>query len=127
VAEHVAITYGKLVSELAAPGAGMRARLSLWKRTLLRWRVLPAILRTGRFPQARAVRETRPPETPRAKEVLLEALRADAARFEAGLTQARREGGGILTHPYFGRLAPPKMLGLIAAHTEHHRRQLPGA
>jgi hypothetical protein len=58
---------------------------------------------------------------------VLEALLGDASRFEEGLTQARSRGGGALTHPYFGRLAPDRMLRLIAAHTEHHRRQLPGA
>jgi hypothetical protein len=127
IAEHVALTYLKLVSELARPGRGMRARLPLWKSALLRWRLLPGILRTGRFPEARAVREIRPPDTPRTKAAVLDALQAEAARFEAGLTQARDRGEGALTHPYFGRLAPHKMLGLIAAHTEHHRRQLPGA
>jgi len=127
VAEHIALTYEKLVSELVRPGGGMRARLPFWRSALLRWRLLPGILRTGRFPKAPAVREIRPPDTPRAKAVVLEALQADASRFEGGLTQARKRGEGALTHPYFGRLAPHKMLGLIAAHTEHHRRQLPGA
>ena len=58
---------------------------------------------------------------------MLDALRNDAARFEEELTRAQKEGGGRLTHPYFGRLPPRKILGFMAAHTEHHRRQLPGA
>jgi hypothetical protein len=127
VAEHLALTYEKLASELARPGGGLRARLPAWKSALLRWRMLPGILRTGEFPKTPAVREIRPPDTPREKSAVLEALQAHASRFEAGLTQARERGGGALTHPYFGRLAPHRMLGLIAAHTEHHRRQLPGA
>lgn len=127
VAEHIALTYATLVKELAGTG-GMRSRLPLWKRTMLRWRFLPQILSEGRFPKgARAPREIRPPDEPRAQESVLEALSTDAHRFEDGLAQARAEGGGRLTHPYFGRLRPDDMLRLITVHTEHHRRQLPGA
>jgi uncharacterized damage-inducible protein DinB len=64
---------------------------------------------------------------PRPKAAVLEALRADASRVEEELTSARDGGQGRLTHPYFGRLGPEKVLGFIAAHTEHHRGQLPGA
>ena len=126
VAEHVALTYDTLVRELGG-GAGMRSRLPFWKRTMLRWRFLPRILSEGRFPKAYAPREIRPPDEPRAQDALLDALRAGAGRFEEGLARARAEGGGRLTHAYFGRLGPDEMLRLITAHTEHHRRQLPGA
>jgi uncharacterized damage-inducible protein DinB len=126
VAEHVALAYGQLLSELSGAG-GMRQRLPWWKATLLRWRFLPGILREGAFPAARAPREIRPPDSPRPKAALLDILCKDAARFEAELTRAQAEGGGRLTHPYFGRLPPRKILGFMAAHTEHHRRQLPGA
>ena len=114
-----------LVAELDGT-QGMRARLPVWKQLYIRWRFLPGILRAGRFPKTRAPREIRPAGEPRAKAVVLEALTADARRFEDGLTEARANGGGALTHPFFGRLRPVKMLGLITAHTEHHRRQLPG-
>jgi len=128
VAEHVALTYEKLVAELAGTGTGMRARLPFWKMALLRWRVLPGILKTGVFPPgARAVREIRPPNAPRAKATVLPALEADAIRFETALTRARQKGGGALTHPFFGRMRAEKMLALMAVHTEHHRRQLPGS
>jgi hypothetical protein len=126
VAEHVALTYEKALAELGGTGEGMRARLPAWRSALLRWRVLPRILDSGVFPKARAVREIRPPEAPRAKAAVLSALEADAVRFEAELTRARAEGGGSLTHPYFGRLRADKMLAFLASHTEHHRKQLPG-
>lgn len=126
VAEHVALTYDTLVKELRG-GSGMRSRLPFWKRTMLRWRFLPQILSEGRFPKSPAPREIRPPAEPRPQTAVLEALRADADRFEDGLTRARAQGGGRLTHAYFGRLGPDEMLRLITAHTEHHRRQLPGA
>jgi hypothetical protein len=126
VAEHVALTYAQLLAELRGTG-GMKQRLPWWKATLLRWRFLPRILRDGHFPKAPAAREIRPPESPRPKAAVLEALGADASRFEEELTSARDAGRGRLTHPYFGRLGPEKVLRFIAAHTEHHRRQLPGA
>jgi hypothetical protein len=126
VAEHVALTYAQLLAELRGTG-GMRQRLSWWKATYLRLRVLPGILRGGPFPKTPAPREIRPPELPRSQAEVLEALRTDATRFEEELARARAEGQGRLTHPYFGRLSPEKVLGLMAAHTEHHRRQLPGA
>lgn len=126
VAEHVALTYVQLLAELLGTG-GMRQRLSWWKSALLRWRFLRRILREGLFPKARAVREIRPPDSPRPKPAVLEGLRRDAARFEEELTRARAEGRGRLTHPHFGRLPPRKILGFMAAHTEHHRRQLPGS
>jgi hypothetical protein len=125
VAEHIAVTYGLLVAELGGR-QGMRSRLPYWKQVFIRWRFLPVILHQGRFPKTRAPREIRPPDEPRAKAIVIEALEADAHSFEDGLTRARAEGRGSLTHPYFGRLRAEKMLGLITAHTEHHRRQLPG-
>jgi uncharacterized damage-inducible protein DinB len=123
VAEHIAVTYGLLVAELSGR-QGMRKHLPYWKQVVIRWRFLPAILRGGRFPKTRAPREIRPPEEPRTKAIVIEALQADARSFEDGLSRARAEGRGSLTHPYFGRLRAEKMLGLITAHTEHHRRQL---
>ena len=126
VSEHVALTYHQLLAELLGTG-GMRRRLPWWKETMLRLRFLPGILRAGAFPKARAPREIRPPELPRPKPIVLGALRSDARRFEEELTSARDGGRGRLTHPYFGRLGPEQVLGFIAAHTEHHRRQLPGA
>ena len=127
VAEHIALTYDSLLKELQGVGGPRKPRLPFWKRTLLRWRVLPQILNEGIFPKARAPREIRPPDEPRPQPAVLEMLRADADRFEADLAQARGQGGGRLTHAYFGRLAPDEMLRLMTAHTEHHRRQLPGS
>jgi hypothetical protein len=126
VAEHVSLTYVRLLAELDGEG-GMRRRLPWWKALLLRWRVLPGILRDGRFPRAPAPREIRPPESPRPKEQVLEALQRDTERFEREIARARGAGAGRLTHPYFGTLPPEKVVGFLAAHTEHHRRQLPGA
>jgi hypothetical protein len=126
VAEHVSLTYAQLLAELRGTG-GMRQRLPWWKAALLRWRVLPRLLREGLFPKARAPREIRPPDSPRPKAAVLQAIREDTARFEEELTSARALGEGRLTHPYFGRLPPRKILALMAAHTEHHRLQLPGS
>jgi len=126
VAEHVALTYGQLLAELSGTG-GMKRRLPWWKALFIRWRFLPGILRTGVFPKARAPREIRPPDTPRERSAVLEALQKNALRFEEELTLARQSGRGRLTHPYFGALGPEAILRFVCAHTEHHRRQLPNA
>ena len=127
VAEHVALSYGVLLRELHGQGEPPRIRVSFWKSMLLRWRVMPQILNEGRFPKARAPREIRPPDAPRAQQTVLDALRHDADLFETALAEARARGEGRLTHIYFGRLRPDQMLRFITAHTDHHRRQLPGA
>jgi DinB family protein len=126
VAEHVALSYAVLLKELRGGGA-RQSRLPLWRRMLLRFTVMPQILNEGRFPKARAPREIRPPDEPRAQKTVLETLRRDADLFESGLVEARAKGGGHLTHIYFGRLRPDQMLRFMTAHTEHHRRQLPGS
>ncbi len=50
------------------------------------------------------VREIRPPEDPRARDVVRAALRYQALLFEQELGRARASGGGRVTHPFFGQL-----------------------
>jgi hypothetical protein len=89
----VALTYVQLLAELLGTG-GMRQRLPWWKSALLSWRFLPRIMHEGLFPKARAPREIRPPESPRPKAAVLQAMRKDAAQFEEELTRAQAEGRG---------------------------------
>lgn len=125
IAEHVLLTYDALLRELDG-GVGMRARGSWWRRLILRRRLLPALLKEGRFPPgAPAVREIRPGESPRPREVVVAELRERAARFEERLARAFAAGGGRLTHPFFGTLPAPDALRFVAVHTEHHRGQVP--
>lgn len=124
VAEHLVLSYDALLSELAG-GRGMRLRGSWWRRFLIRLRYLPMVLNEGRMPSgAPAVREVRPSASPRARAVVVEALRERAARFDRELTRAVEVGGRRLTHPFFGSLRPPQALKFVAVHLEHHRRQI---
>ena len=123
VAEHVALTYVQLLAELAGTG-GMRQRLPWWKSALLRWRVLPGILREGLFPKARAVREIRPPDSPRPKAAVLETMRKDAARFEEELTRAQSRGRGPVDSSLLRPAPAPKDPGL---HGRPHRAPPPPA
>jgi len=124
VAEHLLLTYDAMLRELAG-GVGMRVRTSWWKRLLLRARYLPMILKEGKFPPgAPAVREIRPGQEPRGRAVLVDELRARAARFGEELTRAHASGGRV-THPFFGRLNPFQTLRLATVHLAHHRRQIP--
>ncbi len=123
IAEHVLIVYEVAARELQG-GSGMRIRTGFWWRTLLRWRYLPIILRDGRIPRgAKAVREVRPSETPRARSLFLEQFPRAAAVFESELANAR-DRDGHLTHAIFGKLSPRDALRFVAVHLESHRRQL---
>ncbi len=125
VVEHVLLTYEAMLRELQG-GVGMRLRSSWWRRLVIRLRYLPAVLKEGRLPSgAPAVREIRPGDAVRDRPELLHVLRERTTQFDETLASAAQRGGVKLTHPFFGRLGAGEALALLAAHTEHHRRQLP--
>jgi hypothetical protein len=124
---HVTLAY-----ELARPAvqgsAGMRPRVSPARARLLRWLLLPALLRTGVFPRrVPAPREIRPDRA--------EAGALSAAALQARLRAAASDAAGALhdagtrsprirvPHAYFGPLAPLVTLRLLSAHTRHHARR----
>ena len=123
IAEHVLLVYEVAARELQG-GSGMRIRTGFWMRTFVRWRFLPQILRDGRIPKgAKAVREIRPSERPRARNLFLEQFPKAASTFENEIVQAR-DRNGHLTHAIFGKLNTPAALRFVAVHLDHHRRQL---
>jgi len=94
IAEHLVLGYEALLRELAG-GVGIRARGTWWQRLLIRWRYLSLMLEERHIPSGvRAVREVRPPDTPRPRPTVVTALREATARFEEELTRAREKGGG---------------------------------
>ncbi len=124
IAEHLILSYEVGLRELDG-GAGLALALSWWKRAALRWTVLPRIL-AGRFPRgAPAPREVRPRGAAVTPAVAVERLRAVADRFAARLQEEHAVRPVRLTHAYFGRLAAPEILKLLAVHARHHRAQLP--
>src|SRR4051812_21677037 len=60
VVEHVSLAYDVFMRELGG-GPGMHIKAPLWMRVLLRFTMMPKIMRGGGFPAgARAPREVRP-------------------------------------------------------------------
>jgi hypothetical protein len=124
VAEHLRLTYEILDRELSGH-PGVRVRTSWWLRLILRFRVLPGILREGRIGEgAQAPREVRPGPGPFPRAAILSQLRAIAADTEAALAGRLEQPGAGITHHVFGRLSPARALRFLAVHNAHHTRQL---
>ena len=124
--EHVALAYEQAAAELRGDAAGTTTTSPL-RRRLLRWLVLPAILRTGRLPAgAPAPRALRPPaDSAPDRDTPVARFRAAAARFEAAAVDAERGGARRrVAHPYFGALSARTTWRLLTIHTRHHARQL---
>jgi hypothetical protein len=126
IAEHLALSLEAVRQDLEGRSR-MRFVLPAWKRLLARRLYLPRLLATGRFPAgARAPREIRPSPSAMRREEALERLRRGADEIEALCARDPRAASRKLAHPYFGALAAPTLLRLLAWHTLHHRAQLPG-
>jgi hypothetical protein len=125
VAEHLALSYEAGLRELAT-GEPMRMKLGGWRLKVARWLVLPHILFHRSLPlRARSPREIRPPEQVTARKGdLLRRMRELGERYELEMERARSDGGGALTHPYFGRLDAVRAMRFVAVHLEHHTRQI---
>jgi hypothetical protein len=125
VGEHLALSYEAGLRELAT-GEPMRMKLAGLRLKVARWIILPHILFHRSLPlRARSPREVRPPEQVTARKAdLLRRMRELGERYELEMDRARRDGGGSLTHPYFGRLNPVKAMRFVAVHLEHHTRQI---
>jgi hypothetical protein len=127
IAQHLILSYGPPLAELGG-GAGFSVRLPWWKRTVLRWKVLPKILYAEQFPKgAPAPREARPKEGAASPEEAARLLRENAGEFARRLSEAAAARSVRLSHSYFGKLTAPQILKLMAVHAHHHRAQLPSA
>lgn len=124
--EHLVRAYRGLERSLLGSDE-TRQLLPNWKARLLRWIIVPRILRRGRFPVgAKAPRPTRPEGNLGDRGELLSQLVAHAKGFEAAILQARADNpGGTIVHPYFGPLPYPTFLKLKAEHTRNHTGHLP--
>ena len=124
VAEHVRLAYVIIQNELAG-GTGLRIRTPWWLRTLLRWKLLPQILATGKLPAgAKASSEIRPGNGPFPRTALLDALQVAANVAEESIVRRWDERGAGITHHVFGHVALPRAMRFLTVHTAHHTRQL---
>lgn len=124
VTEHVTRAYEALLDELRE-GRPMREKLAGWRRKMVRIVILPHILFHRTIPlKVPSPREMRPGEPRAPREEALEALRELGECFVAELAAARERGSAGLTHPYFGKLEPIKVLRFVAIHLDHHRKQI---
>lgn len=127
IAQHVRLTY-EVVSAQFSGGSGIRVRTSKWLRPILRWKFLPAILESGKFPaSARAPSEIRPGPGPYDREAVLKALEAAALATEQQFVERWTDTTSLMTHHVFGALRPPEGARLVTVHTAHHAAQLRAA
>jgi hypothetical protein len=126
IIEHLTLAYDVLQRELEG-GQGMRIRVKLWLRILLRLTVMRRILRGGPFPKnAPAPREIRPATANADQRAAIAGFRERSAKFLATADAAHAaKRRVVLTHPYFGQGGLTDGLVLSARHIEHHRAQLP--
>lgn len=124
VVEHLALSYAALLGELEGK-TPLRVHPPLWRQWLLRLVFLPRLIAGKPFPAGiKAPREIRPAAAGSQKDAV-ERFRDLAGRFEEAADAARVERPKLrLTHPFFGALPLARMVGLSAAHTRHHQRQL---
>lgn len=123
VVEHLNLVYDVVLRELGGE-PGMQLRTRWWQRLVLRFTIVPRILRGGWFPAgARAPKETRPALSTTDQRELISRFRDRAARFATAAANARGTTQRI-THAYFGAARVPESVLLCARHIEHHTKQV---
>jgi hypothetical protein len=124
ITEHLAMAYRVYVQEVRG-GAGMKLKLTPFRRRLLKALLLPHMLFHRTFPRgARAPREVRPESDGLPRAQALAELRVLGEEFEREVERARAGGLQHVTHPYFGAIDLPRAMRFAAVHIEHHTRQL---
>lgn len=134
VCKHLNLAYEVLIDELDG-GPGMTILPAWWQRILIRFTMLPRLLKGAPFPKVRAPREIRPsgpgaPETPgdgydvpRAEAI--QTFQDLADRFDMGVRKSHRDNPKTqISHAYFGRCSLDKGVVLCARHIQHHGKQI---
>lgn len=107
----------------------MRLRVSKPYAWLLRTFLLPAVLVTKRFPRGVRVPREVAPDLEEAKRLAPDAAARRLKHVAHEAAEAMRRVGRnrpapLMTHAYFGPLAPYAAMRLLSAHTRHHARAL---
>ncbi|HVR96801.1 MAG TPA: DinB family protein [Thermoanaerobaculia bacterium] len=124
IVEHLALSYAALLGEIEGK-TPLRIHTPLWRQWLLRAVYLPRLVAGKPFPAGiKAPREIRPAASGTQQDAVAR-FRDLAARFEEAADAVRvQKPKQRLTHPFFGAIPLDRMVGLSAAHTRHHQRQL---
>jgi hypothetical protein len=124
ITEHLAMVYRTMTQE-ARGGAGMKMKMTPFRRRLLKTFLLPHMLFHRTFPRAApAPREVRPEGDGLPRAQALAELRILGEEFEREAERARAGGLRHVTHAYFGSIDLTRGMRLAAVHIEHHTRQL---
>lgn len=125
IAEHLLLTHQAVLDEMET-GRPMAPRAGRALQAVLRWVMLPHLLFHRSIPvRARAPREVRPSGEGLEAEMVVARMQALGGRVEEALGRRR---DAHVTHPYFGPITARRALRFLAAHIEHHLRQIdPGA
>lgn len=125
VVEHVVLSYETARQALLGKPS-MPAIPRLFRPMVRKW-ILGKVLRTGRFPKgAKAPAVLRPAASPGDRDVLIGRLRTEGEAFRKSALDLTGHGQGAVDHPVFGRVPVPDYVLVLAHHTAHHARQIPG-
>jgi hypothetical protein len=123
-AEHILRTYNVALDQVRT-GSTMRRRAGPVVQRLLRWFLLPHLIFHRSLPlRATAPREVVPSDAGLRQEELPVLLGGAAAEVELEFARTHRTH---LVHAYFGPIELRRGLRFLAAHTDHHRKQLVGS
>ena len=101
VVEHLNLAYDVILQELAG-GEGMKIRTKFFQRTMLRWTILPRLMRGAPFPAGvPAPRELRAPVANPDQAATIASFADRAGKLEAAAAEAEGKRGVRLTHAYF--------------------------
>jgi hypothetical protein len=126
VVEHVVVSYE--MARQALLGKPSMPAIPRILRPVVRKLFLGKVIRTGKFPKgAKAPASLMPAASPGDRDVLIGRLRTESEAFRRTALEHSGHGEGTLDHPVFGRLSVPDYVMVLARHTTHHAKQIPGA
>jgi DinB superfamily len=124
---HVTLSYRAFASAITT-GQTLRLRVPLERALEFQRTVLPRILAGGWFPRGATAPDEAVPLDPVTPLPLgVDELEIAAREFDDVVSATFAHDPAFrTTHPYFGPMLLPELLSLMAEHTEHHLRFLPG-
>ncbi len=124
ITQHLILAYEIFTTELLG-GPSIKVRTKGLKRLLIRYFIVPRMLRTGKIPEGvPAPRESRPEKELLPQVETLLKLKRLGDEVESLLKHRLEQKDFGITHPYAGKLSPLMGLQFCAVHVAHHGEQL---